>query len=182
MRKAIQIFFQSFPIAILIVIVAMVIPTPAQQQPSLNEIYQILHEKTFVDLTHAFEPGIPHWKGFPNEERETIYWYDPGVGTVGTGFFAHRYSPVGQWGTHVDPPAHFIRGLRTLDEIDLKEMIMPLVAIDVHEKVANNPDYTISMADVEAWEAKHGKIPEGAESGDANGLVETVARSGSNGE
>jgi kynurenine formamidase len=35
----------------------------------------------------------------------------------------------------VDPPAHFIRGLRTLDEIDLKEMIMPLVAIDVHEKV-----------------------------------------------
>jgi hypothetical protein len=65
---------------------AIVIPSPAQQQPSLNEIYQILHDKTFVDLTHAFEPGIPHWKGFPNEERETIYWYDPGVGTLGTGF------------------------------------------------------------------------------------------------
>jgi len=69
---------------------------------------------------------------------------------------------VGQWGTHVDPPAHFIKGLRTIDQIDVKEMVMPLVVLDVHEKVAENPDYTITMDDVQAWEATHGPIPEGA--------------------
>ena len=132
------------------------------REPSLLEIYHILKGKKFVDLTHTFEPGIPHWPGFPDEKRETIYWYEKGVGTMGSGFYAQLFTHVGQWGTHVDPPAHFIKGLRTVDEIDVKEMILPLVVIDVHEKVAKNPDYTIQMEDIKAWEAKYGPIPEGA--------------------
>jgi len=145
-----------------LVIMAAAACTPAPKQPTLTEVWQVIKTKQFVDLTHSFEPGIPHWKGFPDEKRETLFWYDPGVGSLGAGFYAQYYSHVGQWGTHVDPPAHFIKGLRTVDQIDVKEMIMPLVVIDVHEKVAQNPDYTITMDDVKAWEAKHGKIPEGA--------------------
>jgi hypothetical protein len=95
---------------------------PAESNLSLKEVYQTLQSKTFVDLTHAFEPGIPHWHGYPDEKRETIFWYEEGVGTLGSGFFAQRYSIVGQWGTHIDPPAHFVKGLRTVDQIKLKEM------------------------------------------------------------
>jgi kynurenine formamidase len=50
--------------------------------------------------------------------------------------FSELFTHVGQWGTHVDPPAHFIRGLRTVDQINPKEMILPLVVIDVHEEAA----------------------------------------------
>jgi len=128
---------------------------------TLLEVYEFLRTKQWVDLTHSFAPGIPHWPGFPDEERETLYYYDEGVGKIGSGIYIHRYSHVGQWGTHVDPPAHFVRGTRTLDQIDVKEMILPLVVIDIHEKVAKNPDYTVTMEDVKAWEAKHGPIPEG---------------------
>jgi len=135
--------------------------TPARK-PTPTEIYAVLKTKQFVDLTHLFEPGIPHWLGFPDEERETLYWYEEGVGILGSGFYAQKFCHVGQWGTHCDPPAHFIKGLRTIDEIDLKEMILPLVVIDVHEKVAQKPDYTITMEDVKAWESRHGPIPEGA--------------------
>jgi len=42
--------------------------------PSLTRIQQILSGKKMVDLTHAFEPGIPRWSGFPDEKRETAYW------------------------------------------------------------------------------------------------------------
>lgn len=136
--------------------------TLAYKQPTLAEVYQVIKSKQFIDLTHAFAPGIPHWKGFPDETREKLYWYEPGVGKLGSGFWAELYCHVGQWGTHVDPPAHFIKGLRTVDEIELKEMILPLVVIDVHEKVSKNPDYTLTMEDVRAWEAKNGPIPEGA--------------------
>jgi kynurenine formamidase len=132
---------------------------------ALIGVWHIIRNKQFVDMTHTFAPGIPHWPGFPDEQLETLYWYDenpPGPGTVGTGFYAQYYSHVGQWGTHADPPAHFIRGLRTLDQIDVKEMVMPLVVIDVHKKVAMNPDYTITMDDVRLWEKKYGKIPQGA--------------------
>lgn len=136
--------------------------TPASKELTLTEVYQTIKTKQFVDLTHAFEPGIPHWKGFPDEKRQTLYWYEPGVGTLGSGFYAQSYTLVGQWGTHVDPPAHFVKGLRTVDQIDVKEMILPLVVIDVHDKVAKNSDYTLTINDVKAWEAKHGQIPVGA--------------------
>src|SRR4030067_1129189 len=56
---------------------------------------------------------------------------------------------------------HIIRGLRTVDQIDVKEMVLPLVVIDVHNKVVSNPDYTITMDDVRLWEKKFGKIPKG---------------------
>jgi kynurenine formamidase len=131
-----------------------------RRQPSLLDLYAVLKTKTFVDLTHAFGPGIPHWPGFPEEKRETLYYYDEGVGSLGSGFFAQRYTIVGQWGTHVDPPAHFARGLRTVDEIDVKEMLLPLVVLDVHEATAKNPDYTLTMTDIEQWEKWHGPIPE----------------------
>jgi kynurenine formamidase len=41
-------------------------------------------------------------------------------------------------------------------------MLMTLVVIDVHEKVAGNPDYVISLDDVSAWEKRHGTVPSGA--------------------
>jgi kynurenine formamidase len=49
-------------------------------------------------------------------------------------FSRNSFTRVGQSGTRVDPPAHFIKGLRTVDQIDPKEMILPLVVINVHEK------------------------------------------------
>jgi kynurenine formamidase len=131
----------------------------ASAEPSLLEIQKILAAKKFVDLTHAFRPGIPHWHGFPDEKRETAYWYEKGKGSIGEGFFAEIYTHVGQWGTHVDPPAHFVRGLRTVDQISLQEMILPLVVIDVHIESARNPDYILSLDRVKKWEADHGAIP-----------------------
>jgi len=136
--------------------------TVVRGEPSLLEIQRILAGKKLVDLTHAFGPGIPHWHGFPDEKRETAYWYEKGRGSLGEGFFAEIYAHVGQWGTHVDPPAHFIRGLRTVDQISLQEMILPLVVIDVHAESAKNSDYVLTLDRVKKWEAAHGPIPSGA--------------------
>lgn len=132
------------------------------EELTLKDAWQVIRSKRFVDLTHTFAPGIPHWKGFPDEKREVLYWYESGAGTSGSGFYAQSFTHVGQWGTHVDPPAHFVKGLRTVDQISLKEMILPLVVIDVHRKVAGNPDYTITMQDIRDWERRHGPVPEGA--------------------
>src|SRR5438132_860 len=103
-------------------------------EPSLTRIQQILAGKKYVDLTHAFAPGIPRWPGFPDETRKTIYWYDKRPDTMGAGFFSELFTHVGQWGTHVDPPAHFVKGLRTVDQIER----------------------------VKKWEKDHGQIPVGA--------------------
>src|SRR5436305_8308562 len=132
-------------------VAALAFTAPAAE-PTLLDIQSILTSKKFVELTHAFEPGIPRWPGFPDEKRETAYWYEKGRGSLGTGFFTEIFTHVGQWGTHVDPPAHFIKGLRTVDQITLKEMILPLVVIDVHAEAAKNPDYTLTIERVKKWE------------------------------
>jgi kynurenine formamidase len=134
----------------------------SDDKDSLWKIRKILAEKRYVDLTHAFAPGIPRWAGFPDETRKTIYWYDKRPDTLGAGFFSEVYTHVGQWGTHVDPPAHFSKGGRTVDQIDPKEMVLPLVVIDVHEECAKNPDYTLSIERLRKWEADHGNVPNGA--------------------
>src|SRR2546423_7752308 len=134
----------------------------AAGEPSLWEIQKILTGKKFVALTHAFEPGIPKWKGFPDEKREVAYWYEKGPGSLGEGFFSEIFTHVGQWGTHVDPPAHFIKGLRTVDQITLKEMVLPFIIIDVHSEAAKNADYTLSVERIKKWETDHGPIPAGA--------------------
>ncbi len=126
------------------------------QPPRLWRIADELRAKQFVDLTHAFEPGIPRWKGFPDETREELFNYDQ------HGFRAERFSHVGQWGTHVDPPAHFHRGLRTLDQIPPEEMLLPLAVINVSADAARNPDFVLTEADVLNWERRHGRIPRGA--------------------
>src|SRR6266446_2013972 len=128
----------------------------AAGENSLWQIQQILASKTYVDLTHEFQPGIPRWPGFPDETRKTIHWYEKRPDAVGAGFFSELFTHVGQWGTHVDPPAHFIKGLRTVDQIDLKEMILALAVIDVHRECEQNPDYTLTIERLKKWEADHG--------------------------
>jgi kynurenine formamidase len=138
------------------------IGAPAEERLSLWNVVELLQSKRFVDLTHSFSPGIPHWPGFDDEQLTILYHYDKGVGKKGDGFLAHEYKIPGQWGTHVDPPAHFARGKRFIDDIPVNEMILPLVVIDVSGKVQANPDYTMTLDDVKAWEAKYGSIPEKA--------------------
>jgi kynurenine formamidase len=125
----------------------------AQAPPTIMDAYRIIASHRFVDLTHAFYPGIPHWRGFPTETVRTLYTYKS------AGFLAQEFCHVGQWGTHVDAPAHFAPGGKTVDQIPVNQMLLPLVVIDVHGKVARDPNYTITMADVRAWERAHGPIP-----------------------
>jgi kynurenine formamidase len=120
--------------------------------PLWDEIAK-LKTHTWVDLTETFGPDSPHWPGFKPAQFKTIYSYDK------DGFFAQEFTHVGQYGTHMDPPAHFVKGLRFIDQIDLKEMAMPLVVINCADKVAANPDYELTVDDVKAWEAKYGPVP-----------------------
>jgi kynurenine formamidase len=121
--------------------------------PNLMGVYATLASKRFVDLTHAFGTDTPHWKGFGEMRVRTLYTIKK------DGFHVEEFCHVGQWGTHVDPPAHFHDGLKSVDQIDPKDMLMPLTVLDVHEKVAKNPDYVLTLDDVRAWELRHGRIP-----------------------
>jgi kynurenine formamidase len=116
----------------------------------------MLHGKRWVDLTHPFDTDTPHWKGFEPLTRKVVYDY------AKDGFRVEWFCHVGQWGTHVDPPAHFHQGKRSADRIPVTEMLLPLVVIDVHRQTTEDPDFVLTLAEVKAWESRHGTIPKGA--------------------
>lgn len=136
----------------------------AQEKLSMKEVYDFLKTREFVDLTQTFSPTTPVWEGFgqavfePAKDKETGEPYT----LEKHGFKATVYTHVGQYGTHCDPPIHFCPGGMTLDKIPVKQMVLPLCVIDITAKLAAEPNYQCQVEDIEAWEAKHGRIPERA--------------------
>lgn len=117
----------------------------------LLAIYKDLKEKTWVDLTHQINEESPHFPALPALEKETLF-------TLDDGFLVHQFKVVTQYGTHIDAPIHFAKGGRYLDEIDLKDTLLPLYVVDLSDKVAENPDYELTKADLLEFEEKHGQI------------------------
>lgn len=130
----------------------------------LARAYQTIAARKFVDLTHAFGPDSPVWSGFgqarfsPAADPKTHEPYTiPKDGFRGT-----LYELVGQYGTHVDPPAHFAEGGITMDQIPLEQMILPLVVLDDTPYLPRDPNHAFSVDDLRAWEQQHGRVPHGS--------------------
>lgn len=131
---------------------------------SLEPIYKTLTSKNFVDLTHRFGPETPVWQGFPQAKMSPAS--DPKTGQPYTiqkdGFRATFYEMAGQYGTHIDPPAHFSENGATMDKIPVKDMILPLVVFDETPLLAKDPNHAFSIGDLRSWEKKHGRVPKSA--------------------
>jgi kynurenine formamidase len=139
-------------------------PARAKTPSDLERAYRIIARKRFVDLTHRFGPNTPVWSGFGQAKFRPAF--DPKTGRPYTipkdGFRTTYYQLVGQYGTHVDPPAHFAPHGITMDRIPLKRMILRLVVLDDTPYLKRDPNHAFSVADLKAWERKHGRVPAGA--------------------
>jgi kynurenine formamidase len=140
---------------------------------SLWDIYaNTLKQAKYIDLTHAFTPTIPVWLGFGHAAFKPAVAGEAIAGYVEKGqeftyaqhgFVATAYDlPTDQYGTQLDPPAHWNEWGATISDLPATYAIRPLVVIDVHDKVAADPGYHATVEDIEAWENEHGRIPEGS--------------------
>src|SRR3954463_12753108 len=148
----------------LAVVVVVLVCAPARAETDLTRAYRIIAGKQFVDLTHSFGPTTPVWSGFgqakfsPASDPKTHEAYT----IAKDGFRATYYEMAGQYGTHVDPPAHFAQGGITMDKIPLKQMILPLIVLDDTPYLAKDENHAFSVADLMAWEKEHGRVPRGS--------------------
>lgn len=107
-----------------------------------------------VDLTHPMHPQMTFWPGGVPFKMERLVDYDQG-------YRLHRFEMGENTGTHVDAPVHFKAGAQSVAEIPLEALVVPMVVIDVQERVVNAPDFQLSASDIQAWEARYGEIPAG---------------------
>lgn len=107
------------------------------------------------DLTHVFRAGFPVY-AFDPPARRTL------VTVENDGFYSQEWTFGEHSGTHMDAPGHFIGDGRRTPEIRLRELVVPIVVIDISERAQGNPDAHVRIADLRAFERRHGRIPDGA--------------------
>lgn len=105
-----------------------------------------------VDLTQRIGAEPVTWPGRPAPAFETVESHDR------DGAFSRIASLFEHTGTHLDAPAHFIRGAPAVDQIPAEHLICPLAVVDVAARVAADPDYRLSVSDLEHDQFVHGPI------------------------
>lgn len=120
-----------------------------------------LKKYRWVELSHPLNNDSPYWAGIPEgavELSKTVY--DWGNEMLECQIQTFKFP--GQFGTHIDFPGHFIKGAALSEQYGVKDMVFPLVVIDITDKVRENVHYAVTVEDIKEYEAKYGEIPEGA--------------------
>jgi len=143
------------------------------EKKSLWELYDSSFKSAkYIDLTHAFEPKQAVWSGFGNSTFKPAVAHKDIAGYINKGeeftykqhgFVATAYSiETDQYGTQLDPPAHWNPYGATISDLPATYALRPLVVINIVDKVIKNSGYHLSVEDILKWEERYGLIPKGA--------------------
>jgi kynurenine formamidase len=112
-----------------------------------------------VDLTHPFDDRTLYWPTSPSAFELTTL----ADGVTPGGFYYSSYAlcTPEHGGTHLDAPVHFATAGRTAGDLPLEQLLGPAVVIDVTRQAEADAAYRVTRADVEAFEARHGRIAPG---------------------
>jgi len=110
-----------------------------------------------VNLAHENNPK--RTSGFPGDPRFTL---TTSFTVPDDGFYLQYVKEGEHTGTHWAAPCHFRKGAACADDLTPRDLYLPAVVVDVRAKAAANPDYEVTVADLRAFEASYGRIPNGA--------------------
>jgi kynurenine formamidase len=113
----------------------------------------------WIDLSHDFSTNTLYW---PTAQRFALEVEFHAHTDKGYFYSANRYSASEHGGTHIDAPIHFAERGKTLDQLPIDRLTGTAVVVDVSAKTSKDADYQIIGADLKAWEAAHGRIPNDA--------------------
>jgi kynurenine formamidase len=119
-----------------------------------------------VDLTQPLSESTPVIKlpppfaNTPGLSREEISRYDD----RGPAWAWYTLTIGEHVGTHLDAPIHWITGKDGKDvaSVPPTSLIGPACVIDKTAETEADPGYLLTVADLEAWEAENGRMPENA--------------------
>ena len=108
------------------------------------------------DLTHELHADFPTYFGDPQLKLVPKFTYKD-----------HKFN-LNEWvinehtGTHMDAPLHFSPDGKSVAEVAVENLVVPLAIIDIRERAAANPDAQVTPDDIKAWIARNGPIPDRA--------------------
>lgn len=102
-----------------------------------------------VDLTQILDEEIPVWPGGRPFSRETVS--DAEICVL-------DYRSGAGVGTHMDAPAHFVRGGRKIHELPIERCVGKGCVLHLADRIGERSDYQVLASDLLEWEAEYGRI------------------------
>ena len=112
--------------------------------------------KRIVDLTHSFDGNFPTFGGKSGISSKKLASFSK------DGYNVYEHKIFEHAGTHIDAPLHFSQDGASVDEIEVEQLVAPLVRLDIRSRAADDSDTQVTVDDLRGWERKHGRIPYGA--------------------
>jgi kynurenine formamidase len=126
---------------------------PSAQASTETAVLRFAH---VVDLTHALSEETPY---IPVPGITFPFSKTPIATVSKNGVAAYRWQIHEHIGTQIDAPNHFFDDAISLERLPVASLVVPLVVIDVSTRADSNADTSVMVADIEAWEQRHGRIP-----------------------
>ncbi len=82
----------------------------------------------------------------------------------GPGWYWNNFKTGEHTGTHFDAPNHWYTGDPAADvaSVPVQRLVAPVVVMDFSDRVADNPDFLLEVADLQAWIEANGEIEAGS--------------------
>ena len=110
-----------------------------------------------ITLSHVNDPATtPLFPGDPRFRIRHVF------NVHDDGYYLEVIREGAHTGTHYSAPCHFHDGRLCMDDLDPEDLVLPAVVIDIRDEAAADPDHLVRRNELEAWEAKHGEMPNGA--------------------
>jgi len=106
------------------------------------------------DLTHTLVESFPTFGGEQQFFLESVYKFEK------DGFNSNIIRVTEHTGTHIDAPLHFSKDGKSVDEIPVENLVVPLVVIGIKAKAVQNADAQLTPDDLKNWIAANGDLPE----------------------
>jgi kynurenine formamidase len=128
----------------------------AASAPPAQAVHRFGH---VIDLTHALSENTP----FIPVPGITFPFKKTAIATMAkNGVAAYRWEIHEHIGTQIDAPNHFFDDGISLERLPVTSLVVPLVIIDVSMRASSNADTSVTVADIESWEKRHGRLPDQA--------------------
>ncbi|CTQ50869.1 cyclase family protein [Jannaschia donghaensis] len=128
------------------------------------------------DLTHTYGPDFPTFFGVPGITMEQAYKFEE------DGFNLWNLSINEHTGTHIDAPLHFSADGKSVDAIEVGNLVVPLCVVDIRERSSFDADAQVTPDDLTAWISANGDIPDRACVAMLSGWADKVAEPSYRGE
>ncbi|XP_042912025.1 isatin hydrolase-like isoform X1 [Parasteatoda tepidariorum] len=107
--------------------------------------------KTFIDMTYVYDKTTLRYPIFSKFKIEKLV-KGPNKDLVTKWLQYEDFSTSTHTGTHMDAPAHFVKGEITVDEIPARSFFGKAAVIDITRKASLSPDAVATVEDVMNWE------------------------------